>query len=102
MFTFSFNLVVSRDGEVVRFPLNKTCSPALAWAPREVTCETNYMEVTEMHPGFERLIFEMLAVLLLLKVSVTSDEACPTGTKEDDWDASAQMVTWNYLEEFLH
>ncbi|XP_056882140.1 uncharacterized protein LOC130522121 [Takifugu flavidus] len=69
LFTFSFNLIVSRDGENVKFPLYKTCSPTLTWAPREVTCEANYMEV-----------------------SVKSDEACPTKTKEDDWNASTQMV----------
>lgn len=51
LFTFSFNLVVSRDGEDVKFPLKKTCSPALAWAPREVTCEANYMEVTKLLNG---------------------------------------------------
>lgn len=48
LFMFSFNLIVSRDGEDVKHPLNKTCSPALAWAPREVTCEVNYMEVTKL------------------------------------------------------
>lgn len=45
LFTFSFTLIVSRDGEDVKFPLYKTCSLTLAWAPREVTCESNYMEV---------------------------------------------------------
>lgn len=45
LFTFSFNLIVSRDGENVKFPLYKTCSATLTWAPREVTCEANYMEV---------------------------------------------------------
>lgn len=48
LFTFNFNLIVSRDGEEVKFPLKKTCSPALQWAPREVTCEVNYMEVTKL------------------------------------------------------
>lgn len=54
LFTFSFNLIVSRDGEDVKFPLKKTCSPALAWAPREVTCEANYMEVTKLLNGSEQ------------------------------------------------
>lgn len=97
MFMFSFNLIVSRDGENVKFPLKKTCSPTLAWAPREVTCEANYMEVTKLRNGSEQklyfpLICKMLLDLLLLKVCVVSNEACPTGSKEDDWDASANMV----------
>ncbi|XP_029944276.1 zona pellucida protein AX 4 [Salarias fasciatus] len=44
-FTFSFNLITSRDGKEVVYPLNKTCSPTLPWSPREVTCAINYMEV---------------------------------------------------------
>lgn len=57
-FTFSFNLIVSRDGEEVKLPLTKTCSPALEWAPREVTCEVNYMEVTKLLHGSEQeLVF---------------------------------------------
>lgn len=54
LFTFSFNLIVSRDGENVKFPLHKTCSPTLTWAPREITCEANYMEVRELHHGSEQ------------------------------------------------
>ncbi|XP_032365436.1 uncharacterized protein LOC116680919 [Etheostoma spectabile] len=64
VFTFNFNLIVTPKGKDVTYALNKTCSPPLPWSPREVTCEVNYMEV-----------------------SVRSDVACPTGTK-DDWDAS--------------
>uniref|UniRef100_A0A8C9YLR4 Zona pellucida protein AX 4 n=1 Tax=Sander lucioperca TaxID=283035 RepID=A0A8C9YLR4_SANLU len=64
VFTFNFNLIVTHKGKEVTYALNKTCSPSLPWSPREVTCEVNYMEV-----------------------SVRSDVACPTGTKEDDWDA---------------
>lgn len=30
-----------------------------------------------------------------------SDEACPTKTKEDDWNASTQMVTCDCLGECL-
>ncbi|XP_078132715.1 uncharacterized protein LOC144534582 [Sander vitreus] len=63
VFTFNFNLIVTHKGKEVTYALNKTCSPSLPWSPREVTCEVNYMEV-----------------------SVRSDVACPTGTK-DDWDA---------------
>lgn len=44
----------------------------------------------------------MLPDLFLLKVSVVNNEACPTGTKEDDWDASANMVTCDYLQVSLH
>lgn len=48
LFAFNFNLIVSGDGGEVKLPLRKTCSPALPWAPREVTCEVNYMEVAEL------------------------------------------------------
>nr|ANO39570.1 zona pellucida protein ZPAX2 isoform 1 [Chionodraco hamatus] len=47
MFTFNFNLNVTQEGKEVTYPLqDKTCSPSLPWSPREVTCETNYMEVS--------------------------------------------------------
>uniref|UniRef100_A0A8P4GNG4 ZP domain-containing protein n=1 Tax=Dicentrarchus labrax TaxID=13489 RepID=A0A8P4GNG4_DICLA len=45
MFTFKFNLVATHDREEAAYALNKTCSPTLPWAPRDVTCEVNYMEV---------------------------------------------------------
>ncbi|XP_053716012.1 uncharacterized protein LOC128755926 [Synchiropus splendidus] len=62
-FNFSFNLIVPHDGEEMAYSLNKTCSPSLPWSPREVTCETNFMEV-----------------------SVRSEMTCPTGTRTDDWN----------------
>ncbi|XP_049609284.1 uncharacterized protein [Syngnathus scovelli] len=43
VFGFSFKLLVRRG---VAYGLNKTCSPSLEWAPREVSCELNYMEVS--------------------------------------------------------
>lgn len=46
VFTLNVNLIVMREGNEVRYALNKTCSPALPWAPREITCEANYMEVS--------------------------------------------------------
>lgn len=64
-FTFSFNLIVSRDGEDVKFPLKETCSPALAWAPREVTCEENYMEVTKLPNGSEQKLYFPFICLML-------------------------------------
>ncbi|CAJ1086211.1 uncharacterized protein LOC117807237 isoform X1 [Xyrichtys novacula] len=64
VFTFNFNLIVMHDGKEVTHALNKTCSPALPWSPREVTCELDYMEV-----------------------SVRSELTCPSGTKKDDWEA---------------
>ncbi|XP_033992842.1 zona pellucida protein AX 4 [Trematomus bernacchii] len=64
MFTFNFNLNVTQEGKEVTYPLNKTCFPSLPWSPREVTCETNYMEV-----------------------SVRSEVTCPSGTKKDDWNS---------------
>ncbi len=46
VFTFNFNLIAAHEGKEVTYALNKTCSPALPWSPREVTCELNYMEVS--------------------------------------------------------
>ena len=46
VFTFNFSLIVTHEEKKVAYALNKTCSPALPWAPREVTCEVNYMEVS--------------------------------------------------------
>ncbi|CAJ1086212.1 uncharacterized protein LOC117807238 [Xyrichtys novacula] len=69
VFTFSFNLVATHGGQEVTYALNKTCSPSLPWAPREVSCELYYMEV-----------------------SVRSDVACPSGTKRDDWDGTVQTA----------
>lgn len=46
VFAFSFNLVTNHEGKEVTYALNKTCSPSRPWAPREVTCEENYMEVS--------------------------------------------------------
>lgn len=45
MFTFHFNLISITDGLKRNYTLNKSCLLALPWAPREVTCERNYMEV---------------------------------------------------------
>ncbi|KAI3376390.1 hypothetical protein L3Q82_016878, partial [Scortum barcoo] len=64
VFNLNFNLIATHEGKEVIYPLKKTCSLALHWSPREVTCETNYMEV-----------------------SVRSEISCPSGTKRDDWNA---------------
>ncbi|RVE60504.1 hypothetical protein OJAV_G00181740 [Oryzias javanicus] len=45
-FVFNFNVNTSIDGKEVTNTLNATCSPPLPWAPREVSCEVNYMEVS--------------------------------------------------------
>uniref|UniRef100_A0A3B3BWL2 Zona pellucida protein AX 4 n=1 Tax=Oryzias melastigma TaxID=30732 RepID=A0A3B3BWL2_ORYME len=45
-FVFNFNVNTSIDGKAVTKTLNATCSPPLPWAPREVSCEVNYMEVS--------------------------------------------------------
>ncbi|KAG7243420.1 hypothetical protein INR49_011877 [Caranx melampygus] len=64
VFTFSFNLITNQEGKEVTYTLNKSCSPSHPWAPREVTCEENYMEV-----------------------SVKSEIPCPSGAKKEDWSA---------------
>ncbi|KAM8747504.1 uncharacterized protein AB9X84_015496 [Acanthopagrus schlegelii] len=64
VFTFNFNLIPTNDRQNVTYTFNETCSPSLPWSPREVTCETNYMEV-----------------------SVRSELNCPSGTMKDDWNA---------------
>ncbi|KAM9833282.1 uncharacterized protein ACBT44_005224 isoform 1-T1 [Syngnathus typhle] len=71
-FGFSFNLLVRRDGDVA-YGLNKTCSPSLEWAPREVCCELNYMEV-----------------------SMKSEIPCGAGEK-DDWNVLGHVDGWSTL-----
>lgn len=44
-FAFRFNLITTHEGLKRSYTLNKSCPLALPWAPREVTCESNYMEV---------------------------------------------------------
>ncbi|XP_061524643.1 LOW QUALITY PROTEIN: zona pellucida protein AX 4 [Phycodurus eques] len=62
VFTFSFKLLVTRERDAV-YTLNKTCSPSLAWSPREVSCELNYMEVL-----------------------VKNQVSCAAGKKDDNWN----------------
>lgn len=59
MFMFRFNLVVVRDDAAVTYTISETCSPSLPWSPREVTCETNYMEVRV--PDLPRDLFMILS-----------------------------------------
>lgn len=44
-FGFNFNLIVLNGGALTTYALNKTCTPAVPWVPKEVTCEVDYMEV---------------------------------------------------------
>ncbi|XP_047452861.1 uncharacterized protein LOC125015204 [Mugil cephalus] len=79
VFKFNFNLIVNVEGKEVSYALDKTCSPSLPWSPREVTCETNYMEV-----------------------SVRSELTCPSGTRIDDWSTlkpvySAVTSDWQVM-----
>ncbi|XP_038587467.1 uncharacterized protein LOC119912373 isoform X2 [Micropterus salmoides] len=69
VFTFNFNLIATHEGKLVTYALNKACSPVLPWSPREVTCETNYMEV-----------------------SVRREVTCPSETKEANWQAAPQTT----------
>lgn len=68
-FTFNFNLVTTRVDQNGSYALNETCSPALPWSPREVTCEVNYLEV-----------------------SMQNNVICPLSQKSETWDISMQMV----------
>ncbi|XP_029382800.1 zona pellucida protein AX 4 [Echeneis naucrates] len=67
LFTFKFQLIANNGGNEVIYTFNETCTPALPWSYREVTCEENYMEV-----------------------SVSSDVSCPSGMESDDWDAAVE------------
>ncbi|XP_053716014.1 uncharacterized protein LOC128755927 [Synchiropus splendidus] len=64
VFTFYFNVIVMHEGIEMTHTFNRTCSPALPWASREVVCEENYMEV-----------------------SVRSDVVCPTRSLMGDLDS---------------
>ncbi|XP_030609903.1 uncharacterized protein LOC115797461 isoform X2 [Archocentrus centrarchus] len=64
VFFFNFNLIATYKGKKAIYGLNKTCTSSLQWSHREVTCETNYMEV-----------------------SVRSDITCPFGTNGDNGNA---------------
>ncbi|XP_019951333.2 uncharacterized protein [Paralichthys olivaceus] len=66
VFTFNFNLITNHYGQSITYALNETCSLLLPWSPREVTCETNYMEV-----------------------SVRNTVTCPAQTT-DDWNTALQ------------
>uniref|UniRef100_A0A3Q3WVG5 Uncharacterized protein n=1 Tax=Mola mola TaxID=94237 RepID=A0A3Q3WVG5_MOLML len=45
LFLFVWKILTEMAMLGVTYALNKTCSPTLPWAPREATCEANYMEV---------------------------------------------------------
>ncbi|XP_075906731.1 uncharacterized protein LOC142904490 [Nelusetta ayraudi] len=68
-FTFRFNLITTHEGLKRKYTVNKSCPLALPWAPREVTCESNYMEV-----------------------SIMTDVTCPTASKREDWDSAVQTA----------
>lgn len=51
VFRFNFNLIVSDGGELKTHSMNKTCTPALPWVQKEITCEVNYMEVMMRLPA---------------------------------------------------
>ncbi|XP_034425065.1 uncharacterized protein LOC117752046 [Hippoglossus hippoglossus] len=74
VFTFNFNLISNHEGKDVTYAVNKTCTHTLPWSPREVTCETNYMEV-----------------------SVRSEVACPSGEMSDDWHAASAASDWQVM-----
>lgn len=84
VFTFNFNLIVTRGGKQATYALNKTCTLSLPWSPREVTCEVNYMEVSLdstcscffffFNPGNS---LSSLIILDFLQVSVRSEATCP-------------------------
>lgn len=63
VFGFNFNLIVSYGGELKTHLLSKTCTPALPWAPKEITCEVDYMEVTMGLPVIGSMCYGLRATL---------------------------------------
>lgn len=90
IFTFWFNLITTDEGEKGNYTLNKTCRLALPWAPREVTCESNYMEVRCT------ILINVSKISLTAaspQVSIITDVTCPTTTTREDWDSAIQTVS---------
>lgn len=90
IFTFWFNLITTDEGEKGNYTLNKTCRLALPWAPREVTCESNYMEVRCT------ILINVSKISLMAaspQVSIITDVTCPTKTTREDWDSAIQTVS---------
>ncbi|XP_037118885.1 LOW QUALITY PROTEIN: uncharacterized protein LOC119129636 [Syngnathus acus] len=84
VFGFSFNLLVRGD---VAYGLNKTCSPSLEWAPREVSCELNYMEVS-MKSEIPRM-------------ARRSWDSCACALQVDGWSTLGWQVVFQRDEEQL-
>ena len=104
-FTFSFNMIVTRDGVEETHEVNKTCTPALPWSSRELNCEVNYMEVSRHK--LDRHILRSLCVLVaflngfpdsLLQLTMRKDMRFPGTKKDGRWtstlDVVSQRNTW--------
>lgn len=84
VFGFNFNLIVSHGGQWKTHPLSKNCTPALSWAPKEITCEVNYMEVTMGLPVIGSMYFS-LGLTLFSSVGVAK-----TWGHLSIWDATSR------------
>lgn len=91
VFTFRFNLITTHEGLNRSYTLGKSCPLALPWAPREVTCESNYMEVR--HTELKNLS-RIVPIVVSLQVSIVTDVTCPTVSKREDWDSAVQTVSF--------
>lgn len=92
VFTFHFNLITTHDGLKRNYNLNKSCPIALPWAPREVTCESNYMEVKYAEI---KHFCDCSNCCFFLQVSIMTDVTCPTASKREDWDSAVQAASFN-------
>lgn len=87
VFGFHFNLIVSNGGELETYHLNKTCTPALPWVQKEVTCEVNYMEVIMRLPVGNTYSGLSCTMLFSPQVLVMREVTCPSKMWREDWNA---------------
>lgn len=94
VFTFRFNWITTHEGLKRNYTLYKSCTLALPWAPREVTCESNYMEVrrTEL-----KNVSRIVLIVVSFQVSIVTDVTCPTASKREDWDSAVQTVSFFFF-----
>lgn len=89
MFTFRFKLISTHDGFRRNYTLDKNCPLSLPWAFREVSCESNYMEVRLNR--IEKMFLDLL-LIISRQVSIITDVTYPTATKSEEWDSAFDTV----------